>query len=343
MSVYLVDWLGRGGIAQTSEAWAIELDLAGVDVVVVTRPRRELGSGSLAVDEAPARAGRLAAHRAVARHAACHIRDARPDVVVVQNYVAPMLERPVFDAAHDIGARVVVVVHDHRLHTARAGTRAGLRRELRRADVVVTHTHHVADGVRGYSGRDDVLVVPHPVQVGMLRHEAMPVELADDGRLRAVAFGVLKRSYKGSPVVGQLAAAGVEGWGFLAVGTGAPEGVPGVAALPGYAPPGRLTAVVGATDATLAPYTHATQSGVVVLGHTLGSVPIASAVGGIPEQIDHGVDGLLVPPNSPVATWHEALERLTDDDARKAMAVAGEARAWRDHEEFTRMVREVVR
>jgi glycosyltransferase involved in cell wall biosynthesis len=342
MSVLLVDWLGRGGIAQTSEAWAIELEAAGADAIVVTRAARELGSGAVVVDAARARRGRLTAHREVARHAESRIRDVRPDVVVVQNYVAPILERPVFDAAHDVGARVVIVVHDHRLHTARAGTRAGLRRELRRADVVVTHTHHVADGVSAYSGRDDVLVMPHPVQVGMLRHEAEPVELPEEGRLRAVTFGVLKRSYKGAPVVGLLAAQGVDGWSFLAVGTGAPEGTPGITALPGYAPPGRLTAVVGGTDATLAPYTHATQSGVVVLAHVLGSVPVASAVGGIPEQIDDGVDGLLLAPNSPVAAWRDALEHLAEDDARKAMAVAGVARAWRDHEDFARMVREVV-
>ncbi len=106
--------------------------------------------------------------------AAHQIRDHTPEVVVVQNYVAPVLEGPVFAAARDIGARVVIVVHDHRLHTAKAGTRSGLRRELRRADVVVTHTEFVARGVREYSGRQDIVVVPHPVQVGMLHHRRDP-------------------------------------------------------------------------------------------------------------------------------------------------------------------------
>lgn len=341
MSVLIVDWLGRGGIAQTSEAWAIELAAGGVEVVVVTRPDRELGSGSVEADVAPSRRGRVAAHRAVARHAARRIRDVRPAVVIVQNYVLPFLERDVFDAARSVGARVVVVVHDHRLHTARAGTRAGLRRELRCADLVIAHTNYVADGVRDYCGRP-VRVVPHPVQVGMLRHEAMPADLPDDGRLHAVTFGVLKRSYKGSPVVAQLGADGVPGWSFLAVGSGAPEDASGIVAVPGYTPPGRLCAVVMATDATLAPYTHATQSGVVVLAHVLGSVPVASAVGGIPEQIDDGVDGILVAPDSPVTAWRDALEQLGDDEVRKAMAGAGEARAWRDHEAFARAVREVV-
>jgi glycosyltransferase involved in cell wall biosynthesis len=342
VSVVLVDWLGRGGIAQTSESWAIELRAAGIDTIVVTRPNRELGSGMVKVAPAPARRSRLLAHRAVADEAARRIRARRPDVVVVQNYVAPVLERPVFEAARAVGARVVIVVHDHRLHTMRAGTRAGLRHELRRADVVVAHTCHVAEGVRSYSARNDVRVVPHPVQVGMLRHAREPLDAFDNHRLVAGTFGVLKRAYKGSSIVEALAEQRVDPWTFLAAGTGAPEQAPGITSLPGYAAPGRLTAAVAATDATLAPYTHATQSGVIVLAHVLGSVPVASAVGGIPEQIDDGVDGVLVAPGAPVDAWRDALAGLADDEHRKTMAGAGEARAWRDHEAFVHAIRELT-
>ena len=38
MSVVIVDWLGRGGIAQTTEAWVLELAGRNVDAVAVTRP-----------------------------------------------------------------------------------------------------------------------------------------------------------------------------------------------------------------------------------------------------------------------------------------------------------------
>jgi glycosyltransferase involved in cell wall biosynthesis len=172
----------------------------------------------------------------------------------------------------------------------------------------------------------------------MLRHDPQPIAVSDDGRRLAGTFGVLKRAYKGASVVETLAERGVEGWAFLAVGTGAPEHAPRITAIPGYAPPGRLTAAVAATDATIAPYTHATQSGVVVLAQVLGSVPIASAVGGIPEQIDDGVDGLLVAPGAPIESWRDAILHLNDDDCRKAMAVAGEARVWRDHEAFAEAV-----
>lgn len=342
VSVLLVDWLGRGGIAQTTESWALELSDAGVAVDVVTRPGRELGSGTVRVVAADVRSGRIAAHRAVVAAAVARIRVTRPDVVVVQNYVLPALELPVYAAATEVGARVIVVVHDHRLHTLAAGTRAGLRRVLRRADTVVAHTNFVADGIRRWTNRSDVEVVLHPVQRGMLAHEREAPNLGTPrDALVAGHFGVLKRGYKGASVVEQLAGDRIDGWSFVAMGAGAHD-APGLKAHPGYASAGRLCGAVAASDAVLAPYRFATQSGIVVLGHVLGAVPIASAVGGIPEQIEDGVDGLLVSPDAPVAAWRDALLALSDDTVRKRMAVAGEARAWRDHALFASRVRELT-
>lgn len=339
----LVDWLGRAGIAQTTEAWALELHADGARVTVVTRDARELTSGVVDVVGASARVGgRLAAHRAVARTAAATIRDIRPSVVVVQNYVLPQLEGPVFAAARSVGARVVLVVHDHRLHSPLAGWRSGLAARVRDADAVVTHTHFVADGVRAFSGRSDVEVVPHPVQLGMLRHEPAASPFASSAERWAVHFGVVKRRYKGASLVAALAAGGAEGWRFAAAGVGATADGAAIRAFPGYLAPGVLVGIVRDADVTLAPYTYATQSGTVVLAHVLGSVPVATAVGGIPEQIDDGVDGLLIGPGCDVSAWRDALNVLADDDTRKQLAVAGEARAWRDHAAFAAAVRTIT-
>jgi glycosyltransferase involved in cell wall biosynthesis len=340
--VLLVDWLGRGGIAQTSESWAIVLGAAGHDVTVVTRPDRELGSGAVVVTAAPDARGRVRAHRAVARAAARAIRDLRPSTVVVQNYVLPPLESPVYSAARAVGARVGVGGHAHRLHTLAAGTRVGMKQRVRSADVVVTHTQFVADGVRAFTGRTDVAVVPHPAQVGMLRHDREDLVLPDGPDHWAGHFGVLQRAYKGGDVVEALARSSASGWRVLAVGVGARDDVSGIHAIPGYASPGKLVGAISATDVTLAPYAHATQSGVVVLGHLVGSVPVASAVGGIPEQIEHEVDGLLVPAGAPIDAWTNALATLADDEFRKELAVAGTARAWRDHERFAARIPEIV-
>src|SRR5438132_410075 len=89
---------------------------------VVCRHDGGRGAGSLRVDAGARAGGRISAHRAVVRAAVDAIDVHRPSCVVIQNYVLPPLEHAVHRAARRVGARVVVVVHDDRLHTWRAGT-----------------------------------------------------------------------------------------------------------------------------------------------------------------------------------------------------------------------------
>lgn len=341
-SVVLVDWLGRGGIAQTTEAWAIELVASGVDVIVVTRPAREIVAPAGRVVTAAERLSRIAAHRAVVDKAAEVIRDIAPDVVVVQNYVLAALERPVFRAARSAGSRVVVVVHDHVLHSRLAGSRRGLRGSLRTADAVVAHTRFVAGSLESWTGRTDVVTIPHPVPVGLLAHPSGPDVVGDVGvPFLATHFGVLKRGYKGTSTVVELARRGVPGWCFALLGVGAPN-VPGVQVVPRFLEPGELTAAVSRSAAVLLPYRFATQSGAVVLAQTLGAVPVASAVGGIPEQIDDGATGRLVPRNADVDDWSRTLLEISDDEVRAQMAAAARDAVWSGHRRFVAMANELV-
>lgn len=48
----------------------------------------------------------------------------------------------------------------------------------------------------------------------------------------------------------------------------------------------------------------------------LGVVPVVTAVGGIPEIVTHGVDGVLLPPRDPTR-FAEVLRQLADDPARR--------------------------
>jgi glycosyltransferase involved in cell wall biosynthesis len=57
------------------------------------------------------------------------------------------------------------------------------------------------------------------------------------------------------------------------------------------------------------PYKDATQSGVVAAAYGAGRPVIASAVGGIPEVVIDGYNGLLVPPINPEALAN-AMEKL---------------------------------
>jgi glycosyltransferase involved in cell wall biosynthesis len=312
--MFLVDWLGRGGIAQTSEAWMREARRLGLDVTVATRPGRELRA-----DVAPERARHaILEHRELAHVAAGAIRDRRPELVVIQNYVLPWLEVPVYRAARAVGARVAVVVHDHRMHTSAAGTHHGLTGLLRGADDVLAHSHFVADRLSRRIDRS-VTVIDIPQSLGMLDH-AHPFD--HHRPAVAVHFGVLKRKYKGTDLVRALAAAGVEGWDIAAIGGG------------GYTPSPDLVAAVERSGATLLPYRIATQSGAVVLAQSLGSIPIASAVGGIPEQIIDGVTGILVAPGASIEAWRRSLLRLADADRRRELAANGRAATAAAHDRF---------
>ena len=335
-SVLLVDWLGRGGIAQATACWAAELRAAGRDVALVTRGGRELAQLVPGVTGAGEGRGQLAAHRAVAEAAADAIRDRRPDTVVVQNYVLPVLEQPVYRAAGDVGARLVVVVHDHRLHTLLAGNRIGLRRNLRQADVVATHSECVAAAV-GHLSSSPVRVLPLPLHLVMFSPEAGAGGPSRPGAedLSAIHFGILKRRYKGTGLVTDLATEGVPGWRFTLVGAGAPASISGATTVPRFAEAGELMELVAAADVALLPYSMATQSGAVALSQALGTAPVASAVGGIPEQIVDGETGRLLPAGAGPDAWRAALAELAADRPWvEAMGKQARAHAWDAHDRF---------
>jgi glycosyltransferase involved in cell wall biosynthesis len=59
----------------------------------------------------------------------------------------------------------------------------------------------------------------------------------------------------------------------------------------------------------VAPYHDATQSGVVAASFGNGRPVVASRIGGLADSVAHGVNGLLTPPNNPVALA-DALEQI---------------------------------
>jgi glycosyltransferase involved in cell wall biosynthesis len=77
-----------------------------------------------------------------------------------------------------------------------------------------------------------------------------------------------------------------------------------------------------AADAAVLPYRSATQSGVVQLAFAYGVPVVATSVGGLPEAINDGVDGLLCPPEDPrtlatiISRLPEACRLLADGVGR---------------------------
>lgn len=79
---------------------------------------------------------------------------------------------------------------------------------------------------------------------------------------------------------------------------------PGLADLPGvtveqrWVPDDQLAREVASAHALVLPYREASQSGVVPIALAQGIPVVATAVGGLPGQIDHGRNGLIVSPDA---------------------------------------------
>jgi glycosyltransferase involved in cell wall biosynthesis len=208
--------------------------------------------------------------------------------------------------------------------------------------VVLAHTEFVASEVARWSGRD-VRVIPHPLQLGMIDHggAGWPFDPPPSSPV-ALHFGILRRRYKGSEVVVSLAERGVPGWEFALIGVGAPAARPGLFTFDGFVSDATIVRSVRAASAVLLPYRRASQSGAVVLAQALGAPVIASAVGGIPEQVVDGQTGLLIDPGAPAAAWAAALERLSDGAERARMTDAARRAVTRQHERFRTSILELV-
>lgn len=342
--VLIIDWLGRGGIAQTAYEWARALESVGFEVSVVTRSGREFPPGPSFV-LTPNRvkvAGAIGWHATIVREALRSIRSWAPDVVVVQNSVIPVLEMPVLWAARRHGAETIFVAHNAAPHEWRSGHALGLDRLLRGADQVVTHSTFVRDQISSAASVRR-LPLPIPTLVTDAVDPAARPDVATPPTL--LQFGVLDRGYKGGSLLAEIASDPPRSWHFRLAGSGATAVAPETERLSvrnGYLESADLVAEVCASAAVALPYSRASQSAVVVLTQALGRIPIASAVGGIPEQIDHGVDGLLLPPKATVAEWRSVLNGLGSDRLR-SMGMMAESNARRRHAEFERGVIDLCR
>ncbi len=68
--------------------------------------------------------------------------------------------------------------------------------------------------------------------------------------------------------------------------------------------------------------------GLAVLEAMAAGLPVvATAVGGVPEAVVDGVNGILVPPRQPKALAHAIVRLVVDPDMARTMGVAGRARA----------------
>jgi glycosyltransferase involved in cell wall biosynthesis len=93
------------------------------------------------------------------------------------------------------------------------------------------------------------------------------------------------------------------------------------------------------------PYTEASQSGVIPIAYAFGKPVVATTVGGIPDVVDHGQTGYLVPPRDPHALAEAIINLLKDPQkrlemGRKAAKKAQEDLSWANIAKRTMLVYE---
>lgn len=93
------------------------------------------------------------------------------------------------------------------------------------------------------------------------------------------------------------------------------------------------------------PYTEASQSGVIPVAYAFGKPVVATSVGGIPDVVDHGHTGYLVPPRDAKALAEAIINLLKDsekrvDMGRKALQKARDELSWANIAKRTLLVYE---
>jgi glycosyltransferase involved in cell wall biosynthesis len=86
---------------------------------------------------------------------------------------------------------------------------------------------------------------------------------------------------------------------------------------------GERTRLFEAADVVVLPYVEATQSGVVPVAYAHSRPVVATATGGLPDIVDHGVTGLLVPPRDSESLAEAITDLLLNVERRRRMGLAG--------------------
>lgn len=198
-----------------------------------------------------------------------------------------------------------------------------LRTYDRWIDAIISPSGFLAERlIEGGFDRKRVRVVPNGVSFAQ----------ESPGRSReAFVFAGRLSSEKGADVA--VEAAEKAGAHLIVAGDGPLSGVlrrQGGAEFVGHLERQELAAYVRDAVAVVVPSRCLENAPMAILESMASGTPvIASAIGGIPEQVRDGVDGVLVPPGN-VAALAGAMRRLTDPEVRGPLGVAARSRVASD-------------
>jgi glycosyltransferase involved in cell wall biosynthesis len=274
-----------------------------------------------------------------------------PGILHIQWSLLPVLDSLLAAKLRSRGWRVVYTAHDVDSELGSRVRRWRSRRIYRQTDAAIVHAHSMAKLLREDSG--DVLRKIQTIPEGIATFPLKPelnrscahavLDLKKDGPL-LLFFGLIK-PYKGLEsllrawprVVEEfpqarllIAGEALQPFGPLDQLIDQLQIRESVLVRLGYVPQSEAQYFFRSADAAVLPYLRISTSSVVPLAYQFACPVIATSVGGLPEIVQDGQTGFLVPPSSPDALA-EAICRGFREPARLAH-MGTQARSWFESE-----------
>lgn len=258
------------------------------------------------------------------------LRRTRPQfaIVVMGSPWTDPISRAMRWAIRPSGGHVARVVHDADKHPGdRATTPPWMERiAMRNADTFVVLSEHVRQRLLELGVAPDRIVRSQhgPFAVGVPADDASSLHHPS----RVLFFGRLA-PYKGVELLVEAARSlgastdvdvdvRIVGDGDLDLG----QLPPNVELERRWVPEAELATVLGWADIVVLPYVEASQSGIAPMAITLGIPVVATPVGGLSEQVRHGVTGVIAT-GTDASSLAEAIRAAVRDPEDYAALVAG--------------------
>jgi glycosyltransferase involved in cell wall biosynthesis len=94
-----------------------------------------------------------------------------------------------------------------------------------------------------------------------------------------------------------------------------------------YVPEAKCAELFRRASVVALPYIDASQSAVIPVAYTFGKPVVATTVGGLPELVEHGRTGYLVPPRDERALADALVRLLLDPKLRRELGANGKRKA----------------
>jgi glycosyltransferase involved in cell wall biosynthesis len=227
----------------------------------------------------------------------------------------------------------VLTIHDAVRHPGEESRVLTLLQEIavRQSDRIITHSQYVNDLVvaRGVSA-SKVDAIPHGHYGYYIGEKCPPIGNA------ILFFGRIKE-YKGIEIL--LEALGyvrqvlpevpfiLAGKGDLAPYNSRVKELSGVQMINRWIPDTEVGTIIERAAVVVLPYLEASQSGVIPLAFAAGRPVIATRVGAIEEQVQDGVNGILVPPKDARALADAIIHLLSNREKLMWMGTMAKATA----------------